>query len=129
MTRLAIALLVLALAAPPAALAQTQDPFGPLPQAPPAVTPTPEPPENPAAQDDEPGRTTLYLIAGALMTAFVFIGWWISRDARRSAPKGERDRAHRLRDEGPHKHKRQAKAKARAKGRAQKAARKAGRRR
>jgi hypothetical protein len=127
MTRFAIALLVLALAAPPAALAQDQGPFGPLPQAPPAETPTPEPPDNPATQEDT-GRTTLYLIAGALMAAFVFIGWWISRDARRSAPKGERDRAHRLREEGPHKHKRQAKAKARAKGRAQKQARKAGRR-
>jgi hypothetical protein len=128
MTRLAIALLVLALAAPPAALAQAQDPFGPLPQAPPAQTPTPEPPDSPAAEG-ETGRTTLYAIAGALLAAFVFIGWWISRDARRSAPKSERDRGPRLREEGPHKHKRQAKAKARAKGRAQKQARKAGRRR
>jgi hypothetical protein len=126
MTRIAVALLVLALAAPPAALAQ-QDPFGPLPQAPPAETPTPAPQEG-VDQGSDTGRTTLYAIAGVLMVAFVFIGWWISRDARRSAPKGERDRAHRLREEGPHKHKRQAKAKARAKGRAQKQARKAGRR-
>jgi hypothetical protein len=121
-----IALIVLALAAPSAALAQ-QDPFGPLPQAPPAETPTPAPQDNGNSVLEDTGRTTLYVIAGALLLSFVFIGWWIARDARRSAPKGERDRAHRLRDEGPHRHKRQAKAKARAKGRAQRAARKAGR--
>ena len=53
----------------------------PLPQpAEPTPTPTPDTTTNVLGQDV--GRTTLYIIAAALLVFFVFIGWWISRDAR-----------------------------------------------
>jgi hypothetical protein len=52
----------------------------------------------------------------------------IARDARRSLPPEERDDRRRLREEGPHRHARRAKAKARAKTRAQRQARKVSRR-
>jgi hypothetical protein len=122
---LAIALLV-ALLAPPAALAQnTQQPggaFGPLPQAAPTGTPTPDK-NNDSLSSDFGGRATLYLIGAALLVAFVGIGIFISRDARRSLPKDHRPDSRRLREEGPHKHKREAKAKARSRTKAQREAR------
>jgi hypothetical protein len=125
---LAIALL-LALLAPAAAVAQTtqqQQPpggaFGPLPQAAPTGTPTPDQ-SNDSLTSDLGGRETLYAIGAALLIAFIGIGVFISRDARRSLPEGHRPGAHRLREEGPHRHKREAKAKARERGKAQKAAR------
>jgi hypothetical protein len=125
MTRFAVILAVAAvLAAPAAALAQTQpnDPFAPLPPSQPTAAPTPEAPDNPA--DDDVGRTTLYVIAGALLVAFVAVGVFISRDARRAtARSGRATDRRRLREEGPHRHQRQAKAKARARGKAQKVAR------
>jgi hypothetical protein len=117
--------LILALLAPAAAAAQTQapqqGPFNPFP--PPEPTPAPAPPEQDDPFGDDVGRTTLYVIAGALLVSFVAIGVFISRDARRSIPRTSRGEGRRLREEGPHKHARQAKAKARARGKAQKAAR------
>jgi hypothetical protein len=124
---LAIALLLGVLAAPSAALAQTtqQQPggaFGPLPQAGgPTETPTPAK-SNDSLSSNLGGNTTLYVIGGALLLAFIAIGVFISRDARRSLPEHHRPGS-RLREEGPHKHKREAKAKARQRGKAQKAAR------
>jgi hypothetical protein len=124
-TRLAIlatALLLLTTASP--ALAQVgQNPFDNI---------TPEPSVTPAptsvdSGNDQTGRNTLYAIGAALVVAFAGIGIWISRDARRNLPEDLRDDSRRQRDQGPHKHERQAKAKARAKGRAQRQARKAGR--
>ncbi len=110
-------LFTLALVAP--AMAQG-NPFGPLPQAPPEETPTPTPAN--AHQDDSTGSKTLFIIGGALVVAFLGMGWFIARDARRGLGESARlDPG--LRSEGPHKHKRQAKARARARGRAQKAAR------
>jgi hypothetical protein len=112
-------LLTLALSAP--AAAQT-NPFGPLPQA--APTETAAPAGTPTSSDDNStNRTTLFLIGGVLVIGFAVMGFFIARDARRSRPEVATAGA-RLRDEGPHKHKRQAKSKARAKGRAQRAARK-----
>jgi hypothetical protein len=113
--------LLLALLAPAAAFAQGGA-FGPLP---PAATPEPT-----AAPDDSSnsltsdlgGRETLFIIGGALLVAFVAIGVFISKDARRALPERHRPGS-RLRDEGPHKHKQQAKARARARGKAQKEAR------
>jgi hypothetical protein len=122
--------LLLALLAAPAAVAQTtqqqQQPpggaFGPLPQTAPTATATPAPAKD-STSSDLGGARTLYVIGAALPVAFVGIGMFISRDARRSLPKDHRPDSHRLREEGPHKHKREAKAKARDRGKAQKAAR------
>jgi hypothetical protein len=124
--RVATTLTILALLVPaPAAFAQDGNPFDGLPPAQPTPAPTVEP-VNDQAQDNV-GRDTLYIIGAALLVAFIGIGVWISRDARRNLPKDERERLDRRRDELAHKHERQAKAKARAKGRAQRQARKAGR--
>jgi hypothetical protein len=123
--RLALLLAVLLLAVPATASAQDGNPFDPLP--PPA--PTPAPTIEPADDDgDDVGRNTLYAIAGGLLVSFVVVGWWISRDARRALPPEERRELQRLREEGPHRKARQAKAKARAKGRAQRQARRKTRR-
>ena len=125
-TRLLVLLtLAVLLATPATALAQTDNPFDGLPQAPPPPAPTVQPADDPS--DDIVTRDTLYIIGGGLLVTFLVIGWWITRDARRNLPKEERDDLRRLRSEGPHKHERKAKAKARAKGRAQRQARKAGR--
>jgi hypothetical protein len=122
MTRLLCLLtLVVALAVPASALAQS-DAFGPLP---PADTPVPtvEPSDNSSTSDDSgTGKSTLLLIGGGLLVLFAVITTVIVRDARSHVP--EEQLRHRLREEGPHKHKRQAKSKARAKGRASRAARK-----
>jgi hypothetical protein len=123
MTRLVCLLtLIAALAVPATALAQN-DAFGPLPSADTPV-PTAAPSDNSNTQVDEGGvgRSTLLLIGGGLVLLFAVITTVIVRDARSHVP--EEQLRHRLRDEGPHQHKRQAKAKARAKGRAQRAARK-----
>jgi hypothetical protein len=112
-------LLALALATPAAA---QQNPFGPLPQAAPTDTPAPNPTST--SDDNSTGRTTLFIIGGALVLGFGFMGWFILRDARSSLPEDEVAALSRLREQGPHAHKRQAKAKARAKGRSQRNARK-----
>ncbi|MGH2945252.1 MAG: hypothetical protein ACRDPC_03130 [Solirubrobacteraceae bacterium] len=126
MARLAVVIvLALALLAPATAAAQ-QNPFGPLP--PPAPTPAPPPPEQDDPFGEDVGRTTLYVIAGALLIAFVAVGVFISRDARRALPRDHRPERGRLREEGAHKRERRAKAKARAKSRQARAARKTTRR-
>jgi hypothetical protein len=116
--------LLLALLAPAAAFAQGgSGAFGPLPPSAPVDTPTPAPSDDSSLTSDLGGRETLYIIGAALLVAFVGIGVFISRDARRALPERHRPDGHRLRDEGPHKHKQQAKARARARGKAQKEAR------
>jgi hypothetical protein len=118
---------VLALVAPAGALAQG-DPFAPLP--PPAPEPTPQPPPDQGTVAEEASdvtRTVLFLVGGALLIVFIAIGFVITRDARRSLPESARP-TDGLREEGPHKHSRQAKAKARKKGRAQRKARRVSRR-
>ena len=127
--RLLVALLAaLLLAAPATALAQEQEPgspFGPLPDAPqatPGATATPEPPPSVEAQQ-ETDRSLLFVIAGGLLALFVVIGRVITRDARKAVHATGHAEKPKLRDQGPHKHARQAKAKARAKTRAQRRAR------
>jgi uncharacterized protein HemX len=115
--------LALALAAPAAA---QQNPFGPLPQPVPTETPTPTPASS--SDGSNTGRATLFLIGGVLVIGFAIMGWFIMRDARAALPPDELASMNRLREQGPHAHKRQAKAKARAKTRQQKAARKHNRR-
>ena len=128
MRRFAALITVLALlASAPAALAQGSNPFNGLPPAQPTPAPTVQPSDNSTTDDGQNDRTTLFLIAGALLVTFVVIGWWIARDARRNLPADERERLERRRDEMAHKHELQAKAKARAKGRAQRKARKTSR--
>ena len=131
----AVIAVLLTLVAPASALAQNNQqnqqnqgtptqPFQPLPPAQPTPAPTAEPEDDGGFLDTEiSGSATLYLIAAALLVAFVFIGMFISRDAKRSLPKSHRPDSRRLREEGPHQHKREAKAKSRARGKAQKAAR------
>jgi hypothetical protein len=124
--RLAILSLVLVLLAPATALGQDGNAFdGQLPPAAPQQTPTPEPVDT--ANDDAIGTRTLWVIGGGVAIALLIFGFWISRDARSNLSEEDRDhlRGVHQRDEGPHKHERQAKAKARAKGRAQRQARKA----
>ena len=126
MRRLALLCTVLAVALTPAmAGAQTNDPFGPLPQAaPPTSTPTPTPTPSAQAQEDT-DRRLLFGIGAALLILFVVIGRVILRDAREHLPESERAALSgaRLREEGPHRHARKTKAKSRAKTKAQRAAR------
>jgi hypothetical protein len=130
--RATVIALVLALVAPTAAIAQTSQqpdpssptqPFSPLPPPQATPAPTPEPEDDGFLNSEISGTSTLYVIAGGLLIAFIAIGMFISRDARRTLPAGHRPDTRRLRDEGPHRHKREAKARARARGKAQKAAR------
>jgi hypothetical protein len=123
MRRFAASITVLALLVPaPVALAQS-NPFNGLPPAQPTPAPTVQ--TNNTTDNGSNDRTTLFMIAGGLLVTFLFIGWFIARDARRNLPQDERDHLGRRRDEGPHKRELKAKAKARAKGRAQRQARKA----
>jgi hypothetical protein len=114
-------MLALALAAPAAA---QQNPFGPLPDAP---TATPAPVKPTTSDPNNTNRTTLFLIGGVLIVGFGAMGWFIMRDARSAIPEEDLAAMGRLREAGPHAHKRQAKAKARAKGRSQRNARKSNR--
>jgi hypothetical protein len=131
MRRIACLLTCLLLLAPAAPALAQQSPFGPLPQPAPA-TPTPTPDDNTTSVlGQDVGRATLFLIAGALLVTFVVIGWWISRDARRSLREGPRSaEAERRRHDPRERHRRQReKERARRKTRAQKQARKAHRKR
>jgi hypothetical protein len=130
MRRIAALVFCFVLLAPAAPALAQQSPFGPLPQpAEPTPAPTPDTSTNVLGQDV--GRTTLYLIAAALLVFFVFIGWWISRDARSTLHEGPRSAEEERRRHDPHeRHRRQReKERARKKTRAQKQARKAHRKR
>lgn len=119
MSRRLAVLLAVSAALTAASPAPAQDnPFDPQL---PAPTRTPAP--LPAADEGDIGRVTLYAIGGALVIAFVGIGVWIARDARRSLPPEHRETGAE-REAGPHRKGREAKAKARAKARRARAARK-----
>jgi hypothetical protein len=130
MRRIAILLLCLALLAPAAPALAQENPFGPLPNAP-AATPTPAPTTDTSTTDDGGSRSTLWIIGGALLVTFIFIGWWISRDARTSLRETPHSAEWERRRHDPHeRHRRQReKERARRKTRAQKQARKAHRKR
>jgi hypothetical protein len=120
LTTLLVLALNLSFAIP--AAAQQGSAFGPLPQAAPTVTAAPTATTTSSSSDSS--RGTLFLIGGILVVGFAVMGWFIARDARRGVAESQLAAVGRPRDEGPHAHKRQAKAKARAKGRAQRHARK-----
>jgi hypothetical protein len=130
MRRIALLLLcaTFLLAPAPAALAQTS-PFGPLPDAAPAATPTPDD-DTSSVLGQDVGRSTLYAIAGGFLIAFIAIGWFISRDARNTLPADRRDpRAAEKLTPAERRKRERHKARARQKTKAQKAARKAHRKR
>jgi hypothetical protein len=88
MARLTILLALLALLAPAGALAQ-DNPFGPIPPAPPQQTAPPEgeETESPFADQDEglsDRQQLLIVLAGGIFV--VGIAWFILRDANRTAP-------------------------------------------
>jgi hypothetical protein len=123
MPRLAALLAVLALLVPaPGAFAQA-DPFGPI-----QATPTPDN-NNTSVLGQDVGRSTLYLIAGAFFVAFVGIGWWISRDARRAIVRDHPEQPSHVDPKERGKARERAKAQARAKAKRQRAARKTTRKR
>ena len=72
---------------------------------------------------EETDRTLLFAIGGALVVLFVVIARVITRDARKALHEEGRSDAPTQRDQGPHRHAREAKAKARAKTKAQRRAR------
>jgi hypothetical protein len=125
---LAPALTFLALLAVAAPAVAQDNPFAPptLPQqtAAPTVTATPDTSSNSAT---ETGTRTLYVIMAALLVAFVAIGVWIARDARRSIPEHRRGR-HAMAEPAPgeprpRRRDPKSKARARSKARAQRRAR------
>jgi hypothetical protein len=121
MARIALVCSLLALVLAPAAARAQDNPFGPLPQPAPSAAPTPTAVTTSNSNGDT-GRTTLLLIGGGLLVAFLGMGVFIARDARRTLPEDKRP-TDALREEMAHRRKREAKARARAKGKAQKAAR------
>ena len=123
--RVLAALLVAFALLAPAAVAQDTPFDNQLPPAQPTPAPTIEPVDT--SSDDDIGRETMFAIGGALLIGLFAIGWWISRDARSNLPADEREDRRGQRDQGPHRHEKEAKAKARAKARAQRQARKTGR--
>ena len=119
---LALTVLVLLMVAP-AALAQSSNPFGPLPQAAPEPTATPTPT---STSQDPISRTTLLLIAAGVAAVFVGLGVAVTRDARRNLTEHDREALEREPGAGRPSAKQRdaAKAKARQKAKAARAARK-----
>lgn len=130
MRRLAALLAAFALCAlpVPGALAQG-NPFGPIPPAPqPTATPTPAP----SAEEGDVSRTLLLGIAGGVAVIFLFIGIYITRDARSHLTEDDRRNLEPERDRTEKEQKgrsEDARRRARAKTKAQKRARKVQRRR
>jgi hypothetical protein len=142
MRRALILILVACLCCAPAALAQS-NPFAPLPPITPVPTSVDSAPLPPVATttttaqgQSDISRGVLFAVAGVIAAAFLTIGVYVSRDARRSLTESDRralDRDRELlgqpRTPEQHAQARRAKEKARAKGRRQRQARKAGRKR
>jgi hypothetical protein len=87
--RLLLAVLLAAALLPPASALAQQDPFGPVPQAPPEQ---PAPAPLPQQQDEDEGldSTQQLLIGVAGIVLVSGIAWAIVRDARRAAPAEDR---------------------------------------
>ena len=130
MRRIALLLLCATfLLAPASAVLAQSSPFGPLPEAAPSPEPTPDDNTSNVLGQDV-GRSTLYAIAGGFLIAFIAIGWFISRDARRTLPADRRGAPVTEKLTPAERRKRERhKSRARQKTKAQKAARKAHRKR
>jgi hypothetical protein len=105
--RVALLLVVVALAAPAAATAQ----FGPIPSSQPETTEAPAPSNN-TPEDDGLSRRSEILIFGGGIAFIIAIGWLIVRDARSRAPVEPRGPE---RTAATHSPKRQARNRAKAK--------------
>jgi len=118
LARLTALLCLLALAAPVAAVAQ-DNPFGPIPQAPPQQTAPPEQPDDSSSSsDDGLSRSQQLLLGIAGLVLLLGIGWAIVRDARSAAPVSGRDpleSGERAKATRPPKQRRVAQGRARAK--------------
>jgi len=130
MRRIALLLLCAAFVLAPASPVLAQNsPFGPLPEAAPSPTPTPDDNTSNVLGQDV-GRSTLYAIAGGFLIAFIAIGWFISRDARNTLPADRRDpRAQEHPTPAERRKRERHRQRARQKTKAQKRARKAHRKR
>jgi hypothetical protein len=128
--RVITAVILVALLAPASALAQGNDLLPPT-AASPTSTPVPTPAPTPSPASQTTGTTTLYIIGAALLVAFVAIGLWIARDARRSLPVAKRHRGSTAEplpvDGAPRPKPPHVKQKARARTKAQRRARRANR--
>lgn len=111
LSALLLALLLVALTAPAAALAQST-PFAPLPQAAPDTPTVATTSSTGTSGSDDLGTSGEILLFGGGVIALTVIIWFIWRDARRRAPLAENDTPY---DENsiktPHQKKRQARAK------------------
>jgi hypothetical protein len=116
-------LCLFALALPTAALAQSDNPFGPLNLPPVDTTPEPVTTSSSSSSDDgglKSWQETLIILAGGVL--IIGIGWAIVADARQNAPEKETEGKTEAmrRQEADHKRR---KAQARAAGKRQRAAR------
>ena len=122
--RVTLLLCLLALAAPAAALAQSDNPFGPLNLPPANTTPDPVPTSSNGTSDSsglKSWQEVLIIFAGGALV--IGIGWAIVADARSRAPQEaqtEERTAAKARQEADHKRR---KTQARAAGKRQRAAR------
>src|SRR4051794_9787435 len=121
-------LLVLAVVSAPGPAAAQDNPFAPLPQAA-QPTPTPVATPQPASDQQDVSRGLLLAIAGAVAVVFVGIGWFITRDARRSLTPDDRRALERGRTEDERRRGEVKRRQARAAGKRQRQARKMQRRR
>ncbi len=78
--------------APAGALAQTPNPFTPLPPAaqPTQTTPTTATTSTAGSGSSGVGSKTVYFALGGAIVLLIAIGWFIARDARKVAPVPER---------------------------------------
>ena len=122
--RVSLLLCLLALAVPSAAVAQSDNPFGPL-QLPPVDTTPQSEPQTTTSSSDEGGlkswQEVLIILAGGIL--IVGIGWAIVADARHNAPVTESEGQTEAAKRRELDHKRR-KTQARAAGKRQRAARK-----
>ena len=128
MARVLVLVLLLAALAAPATAGAQGSPFQPIPPVVTQSTPVPTASGSNADQQDV-SRGLLLGIAGAVAVIFIFIGWYITRDARAHLTDDDRRALEGARTDNDRKRGEEIRRKARAKGKRQRQARKAQRRR